>query len=328
MARTILPSYFGTIEPHVRIERYDLSSRSGFSISVLNYGATIVGMNAPDRYGRKQNVVLAYDDVRSYREKRWYLGATIGRFANRIAGGEFELDGKRYVLSTNEGGNTLHGGVRGFDKAVWEKVQSRQVDGIAELILRHVSPDGDQGFPGELETTVRFMVGPGSNFEIHYVARTTRPTIVNLTNHSYFNLSGDPARAIDTHRLQLRASRYTPVDESLIPTGEIAPVEGTRYDLRAGPPLGSFDTNFVLDRNGPGLAPAASLHDPYSGRMLDVYTTEPGIQVFSGRGDSVALETQHFPDSPHYVQFPSTVVRPDHPFTSVTAYFFRLDGMR
>lgn len=327
MARTILPMYFGTIEPDLRIERYDLRARSGFSISVLNYGATIAGVHAPDRNGRNQNVVLAYSEARTYRERPWYLGATIGRYANRIARGEFELDGTRYCLSVNDDGNTLHGGVRGFDKAVWNKVQSREVDGISELILRHVSPDGDQGFPGELDTTVRFVVGPDAHFEIHYMARTTKPTVVNLTNHSYFNLSGDPAQPISTHRLRLPASRYTPVDDHLIPTGAIASVDGTRFDLRDGPPLESFDTNFVIDRDGPGLAPAATLHDPHTGRVMEIHTTEPGIHVFSGRGDSVALETQHYPDSPHQMQFPSTVLRPGRLMTSVTAYYFRLDGM-
>ncbi len=328
MPRTILPVYFGTIEPQVHVERYDLRAHSGFGVSVLNYGATIVGIYAPDRDGRIANVALSYPDVRAYREQPWYFGATIGRYANRIKNGEFELDGVRHLLSTNENGNTLHGGVRGFDRVMWQKVQSREVNGVAELVLRYVSPDGDQGFPGELDTTVRFMVGPDLHFEIHYMSKTTKRTVVNLTNHTYFNLSGDSSHPISTHRLRANASRYTPVDDELIPTGEIRSVAGTRYDLREGPALGSFDTNFAIDRDGAGLVLAATLSDPNSGRAMDVFTSEPGIQVFSGRGDAVALETQHFPDSPHYMHFPSTVVRPGHPMTSVTTYYFRLDAMR
>lgn len=326
MPRTILPTHFGSIEPALRVERYDLRARSGFCVSILNYGATIVGIYAPDRDGVVKNVVLGYNDAEAYREHHWYMGATIGRYANRIAGGEFELDGTRYRLTTNDNGNTLHGGTRGFDKVMWRKVRSREVDGIAELVLQHISPDGDQGFPGTLDTTVRFSVGPGSHFEIHYLARTDKPTVVNLTNHSYFNLSGDPSEPVSTHRLQLNASTYTPVDEHLIPTGTIASVDGTRFDLRSGRRLESFDTNFCIDRAEGGLSLAATLHHPGSGRTLDIHTSEPGIQVFSGRGDSVALETQHFPDSVHYRHFPSTVVRPERPMTSVTAYLLRLDG--
>ena len=328
MTRKILPTYFGTIEPKLRIERYDLRARCGFTVSVLDYGATIVGIYPPDRDGQVDNVALGYNDPQNYRSGQWYFGATIGRYANRIRNGEFELDGVLYTLSTNENGNTLHGGVHGFDRVVWQKVRSREVDGVAELVLRYVSPDGDQGFPGELETTVRFIVGPDTHFEIHYVARASKPTVANLTNHTYFNLSGQRSRRISTHHLKVHASRYTPVDAALIPTGEIASVDGTPYDLRYGPLLGSFDLNWVIDRGGPGLARAATLSDPHSGRVMDVCTTEPGIQVFSGRGDSVALETQHFPDSPHNPQFPSTVVLPKRPLTSVTTYCFGVDGMR
>lgn len=328
MARTILPSYFGTIEPELRVERYDLRAQSGFGISVLNYGATIAGIYARDRNGRVGNVALSYATLSAYCNQPWYFGATIGRYANRIKGAEFEVDGVRYVVSSNENGNTLHGGVRGFDRVIWEKVQSRDIDGVAELVLRYVSPDGDQGFPGELETTVRFMVGPDSHFEIHYMAKTSKPTVVNLTNHTYFNLSADPSEPISTHRLRLHASRYTPVDHALIPTGEILPVDGTRFDLREARAAEAFDTNWVIDRDSPGLVYAATLSHPPSGRVLDISTTEPGIQVFSGRGDSVALETQHFPDSPHYMHFPSTIVRPGRPMTSVTTYYFRLDPVR
>lgn len=328
MRRTILPSYFGTIDPALRVERYDLRTQSGFCVSVMNYGATIVGIYAPDRNGRTQNLVLAYPTIQAYRKQPWYAGATIGRYANRIANGAFELDGVRYVLSTNEDGTTLHGGVRGFDRVMWEKVQSREVNGVCELQLRHVSPAGDQGFPGCLDATVRFVVGPQAQLEIHYRARTDAPTVVNLTNHSYFNLAGDPAQPIGSHRLAVNASHYTPLDEKKIPTGEIASVEGTRFDLRWPRPLARFDDNWVLDRDDAELAHAARLSDARSGRVLDLFTSEPGLQVFSGRGDFVALEPQHFPDSPHHVDFPSTVLRPDRTMTSVSSYVFTVDTTR
>ena len=294
-------------------------------VDVIEYGATIVGIHTPDSEGRIENVVLHYDSLASYERQpapRAYYGATIGRYANRIANARFVLNGREYRLTANDGPHTLHGGVRGFDAAIWQVAEKS----ANRLTLAHVSGDGDQGFPGNLSATVTFAVERDA-LRIDYQARTDADTVVNLTNHSYFAL--DPGRSMSAdYELTIAADAYTPVRADLIPTGEIADVEGTRFDFRAARAIGPepYDTNWILcAKNGDrGLRHAATLRSPVSGRKVDVHTTQPGLQVYSGNPGGVALETQHFPDSPNHPDFPSTVLRADAVFESTTIYRFSL----
>jgi aldose 1-epimerase len=332
------------------------------TVRVLTYGGIIQSLETPDANGDVDNVVLGFDDLEGYVQNNNpgpYFGALIGRYGNRIAGGTFELDGQTYQLPVNNGPNTLHGGPKGFDTKVWAAADVSG-DDVAALELELVSPDGDMGFPGTLTTTVTYSLDADSNLSIHYEATTDAPTVVNLTNHTYWNLDGEGSGSIYDHQLQLDASGYTPVDETLIPTGEIAPVEGTPFDFREPTAIGErirendqqllygqgYDHNWVLDREDDGaregsdsedaLEEAAVLHDPDSGRTLTVTTTEPGIQFYSGnfldgtlvgtsgriyrQGDGLALETQHFPDSPNQPAFPSTVLRPGEVYDSTTVF--------
>jgi aldose 1-epimerase len=246
-------------------------------------------------------------------------GKTIGRYANRIAGGSFELDGATFELATNEGPNTLHGGPDGFSKRTWSVAE--RTGASATFALR--SPDGDQGFPGALDCRVRYTWSDDGALRIDYAATTGAPTVVNFTNHVYFNLSGDPSRSIAQHRLQLAASAYTPVDAASIPTGEIAAVDAAR-DFRRERAVGTtvYDCNFVLDGWDGSLRYAGRLTDPESGRTLTVETTQPGVQLFTGKPGALALETQHFADAPHHPNFPSTVLRPGETFATSTVYRF------
>lgn len=300
-----------------------LRGKKGFSVSILSYGARIFEITAPDREGQTANVVLNCRGAAEYQNDPWYTGATVGRYANRIASGSFEFDGTTYVLTENEPGVTLHGGVHGFDRVEWAPLQHAE-DEFVEL--RYVSPDGDQGFPGTLTANVRYSIVDGNALRIDYTAITSTQTIVNLTNHSYFNLSGDTSQNVDDHLIQVFASNFTPVDAQKIPTGEILSVEGTALDLRDPCSVPNLDVNYVLDRRTDAdLTPAAFVSHPKSGRSLHVATTEPGLQVFSGRGNGIALETQHFPDSPHHSAFPSTVLRPGERYQSTTIYRFFAD---
>lgn len=287
-----------------------LTNRFGNRVSLDSTGAAMSGIFVPDRGGRSANVTV---------EAGGSAGKTVGRYANRIARGSFALDGATVVLLTNEGRNTLHGGPDGFSKRIWElAVRS---DAGATFVLR--SPDGDQGFPGALECAVRYSWSDDDALRIDYIATTDKPTVVNLTNHVYFNLSGDPRRSIAQHRLDLAASSYTPVDAESIPTGEIAPVDPAR-DFRTERAVGTqiYDCNFAIDGWDGSLRYAGTLSDPESGRKLVVETTQPGIQVFTGKPGAIALETQHFADAPNQPHFPSTVIRPGETFSSSTVYRF------
>ena len=272
----------------------------------------MTGIFVPDRAGRRANVCV---------DAGGSAGKTIGRYANRIARGTFALDGMTFALLTNEGRNTLHGGPDGFSKRTWEVAERSEAS--MSFVLR--SPDGDQGFPGALECRVRYTWSNEDALRIDYAATTDKPTVVNLTNHVYFNLSGDPGRSISQHRLQLAASAYTPVDNESIPTGEIAPVDTTR-DFRTARAVGkeTYDCNFVIDGSDGSLRHAGALSDPDSGRTLVVETTQPGVQVFTGKPGAIALETQHFADAPNRANFPSTVLRPGETFASSTIYRFGL----
>jgi aldose 1-epimerase len=344
---------FGTAPGDKVVHRYTLTNDHCMEVKILTYGGIVQSLSIPDRDGRVANVALGFDNLQDYVENNSpYFGAIIGRYANRIAGGQFTLDGVTYELPQNNGPNTLHGGNKGFDKRVWAATEVSGRDHVG-LELRYTSPDGEQGFPGTLKVKVTYTLTQDNELHMDYHATTDEPTVVNLTNHSYFNLSGEGTGTIYDHRLEINAGRYTPVDETLIPTGKIAPVAGTPFDFRKPMPIGErirdnhpqivigrgYDHNFVLDRGGDkGLVLAARATDPTSGRVLEVFTTEPGMQFYSGnfldgtlvgtsgkvyrQSDGFALETQHFPDSPNQPKFPSTVLRPGEVFDSTTVYGF------
>ena len=321
-----------------RVDRFTLTSGDGIEVSIITYGAAVQSVVAPGRDGSLANVALGFPALDGYiANSGHYFGATVGRYANRIAAGRFALDGVEYELSRNDGANCLHGGARGFDTKVWEILDARS----GTLVLACASPDGDMGFPGDLETRVEFRL-EGLDLRIDYRATTSAPTVVNLTNHTCWNLAGEGSGPVDDHVLQLAASSFTPVGPDLIPTGEIAAVDGTPLDFRVPTAVGArgcaYDHNFVLDRHDASLVRAARLTHPASGRALDVLTTEPGIQLYTGtyldgtlvgtsgrpyrKGECVALEPQHFPDSPNHPAFPSTALRPHETFRSTTVFRF------
>jgi aldose 1-epimerase len=345
---------FGVIEG-APVERYTLRD-GGIEVAVLTYGGIVQAIRVPDRNGRVANIALGFATLDEYLEHNGgpYFGALVGRYANRIAAGRFTLDGVPYQLPVNNGPNSLHGGIRGFSQCVWEAAQIHDADGVGVRLSR-ISPNGEEGYPGTLSVEVTYRLTSEGQLRIDYLATTDQPTIVNITNHSYFNLAGEGSGDIYDHKLTLHASAYTPTDATAIPTGEVAPVAGTPFDFRAGAAIGSrirvsheqilaghgYDHNFVLDRSSPddgSLALAAAVAEPTSGRRLEVHTTEPGIQFYSGnfldgsfmgtsgavyrQGDGFALETQHFPDSPNQPRFPSTVLRPSDEYRSTTTYTF------
>jgi len=340
---------FGTTPTGEAVELLTLTNAHGLELRVMTFGGIIVSLKVPDRTGTLGDVVLGYDSLAGYLRSSPYFGAIVGRYGNRIAKGRFVLHGTAYQLATNNGPNHLHGGIRGFDKVVWA-VEPFQGDSSIGVRLTHTSPDGDEGYPGTLQATVTYTLTDRNELILDYQATTDRATPVNLTQHSYFNLAG--SGDILDHELTLSAERFTPVDSTLIPTGEIAPVAGTPFDFRPPHAIGErigaddeqlqrgggYDHNFVLTRSGPGLALAARLVDSVSGRTLELRTTEPGIQFYSGnfldgsitgkggavyrRRTGLCLETQHFPDSPNQPGFPSTILEPGQTYRSRTVWTF------
>lgn len=342
----------GRLKDGTAIEAIVLTNAKGVSARILSYGATLQSLVAPDRAGKRADVVLGYDDVATYESRPNYFGVSVGRYANRIAGGKFSLDGRSYQLTQNDKTNSLHGGTQGFDKRVWQ-VADVKSGATASVKLTLVSADGDQGYPGQLTTAVTYSLNEAGDLTIAFDAATTKPTIVNMTNHAIFNLSGEGAAGgTGQHRLTVPAGSYTPVDARLIPTGQIRPVHGTVFDftkprliadgIRDGRNeqirLGQgYDHNFVLDK-GPTPTPelAARLEDSLSGRVLEVLSTEPGIQFYTGNfldgtyvgkqghlyrmGDGIALEPQKFPDSPNQPTFASARVDPGKPYRHVMIY--------
>lgn len=345
---------FGVTPDGTPVERFTLGSAEGLQLSVLSYGGTLVSLRVPDRDGNLDDIVLGFDSLDDYIRHSHYFGALVGRYANRIGRGRFELDGSRYQLPINDEPHHLHGGTRGFDRVVWACEPFR--DGRGEgLVLRHTSPDGDQGYPGSLDVEVRYQLGDADELVLDYQATTDAPTPVNLSQHSYFNLAGAGSGDILGHLLTIDADAYTPVDCTLIPTGKIAPVAGTPFDFRTpvaiGARIGSpdpqleyasgYDHNYVLRRKEPGPSHAARVMEPATGRTLDVFTTEPGLQLYSGnqldgtagrggrryrRHAGFCLETQHFPDSPNQPGFPSAILRPGERYQSRTVFCFGVDG--
>ncbi|MER5474910.1 aldose epimerase family protein [Streptomyces sp. NPDC002935] len=316
---------FGTLSDGTPVHRWTLE-RSGVRVRVLTYGGIVQSAEAPDGDGRTVDVTLGFPELAGYlAHPEPHLGALVGRYANRISGARFPLDGATYHLEPNDGPNTLHGGDRGFDKRVWDAEPVEH--GVR---LSRVSPGGEEGFPGRLEVSATYTLDERGALRIAYEAVTDAPTVVNLTNHTYWNLSGSGSAV--GHELRLDASRLTRVDAELIPTGELDPVEGTRFDFRESRKTGTgYDHNYVLDKGVTGApVEVAELHDPSSGRVLTVATTEPGLQFYTADhlsdpfapNDAVALETQHFPDSPNRPEFPSTELRPGDVYRSETVYGF------
>ena len=331
------------------VDLYTLTNAKGHSVAITTLGGIVVSVKVPDKSGALGDVVLGFDSLDGYLGPHPFFGALVGRYGNRIGGAGFTIDGTAYTLAKNDGANTLHGGRKGFDKYVW-KARQLPASGGQSLALTHVSPDGDEGFPGTLTTTVTYTWTDADELRIHYHATTDKPTVVNLTNHSYFNLAGQGT--ILDHQLQLFADRFTPVVKGLIPTGELRPVASTPFDFRQPTAIGAridaddeqiklgggYDHNVVVNGQPGTLRPAAHILDPASGRTLDVMTTEPGVQFYTGNfldgtikgkgGTTYAkraafcLETQHFPDSPNKPTFPSTVLRPGQRYDTTTVYRF------
>jgi aldose 1-epimerase len=314
---------------------------------VITYGAILTELDAPDRNGQKANVVLGFKDLGNYLDHNPFFGAVAGRYANRIAKGQFTLDGKTYHLPINNGPNTLHGGRKGFDKKVWKAEPKETPDGPSVALTR-ISPDGEEGFPGTLTATCIYTLGNDNSLTYEFVATTDKPTVVNLANHSYFNLAGEGNGNILDHIMQINADKYTDVDDGLIPTGEIKSAKGTPLDFTTPMPIGArinqiskiggYDHNYILNSPGPKPGFCARVKDPQSGRVMEVLTTQPGVQFYSaihlsdglvGPGGkhymkygAFCLETQHFPDSPNHPDFPTTVLRPGEKYDQTTILKF------
>jgi len=339
---------FGKTADGTAVDLFVLTNAKGMRAKVMTYGATLTELLVPDRDGKLDDVVLGFDDLDGYLAGHPFFGSTVGRFANRIAKGKFTLDGKEYTLAINNGPNTLHGGKKGFDKAIWNPEPVLSGDDPA-IRFTYRSPDGEEGYPGNLSVAVTYTLTNDNALKIHYAASTDKATPVNLTNHTYFNLAGAKAGNILGHEMTISADTYTPADDTLIPTGEIKPVKGTPLDFTTPTLIGAhinqikaepvgYDHNFVLNGGGKSLALAARVHDPKTGRVLEMSTTEPGVQFYTGnfldgklkgRGGvaykqhgAFCLEAQHFPDSVNHSTFPSTILRPGQTYTQTTVYKF------
>lgn len=355
-AGTLDRASYGTTKDGRAVETYTMTNDHGLRVRFLSYGGIITEIDAPDRAGRLDNIALGLRSLREYETLPGHFGAITGRYANRIGGAQFTLDGQTYHLIANNGPNTLHGGPNALDRQVWTVSPITVPNGVAAT-LSYVSPDGDQNFPGTLTTHVTYTLTNDDVLQIAYVASTDKDTVINFTNHSYFNLAGNGSGSVADQTLLVNADRYTPITADLIPTGEIAPVEGTPLDFRQMMPIGArlasafqqmvyahgYDHNFVLNK-GPGDGPtfAARGYDPRSGRVIDCFTTEPAVQVYTSNGmngsvvgssgttyrqtEGFTLETQHFPDSPNKPNFPTTELKPGQEFRSTTIFRFATDA--
>ncbi len=363
MDSTISSTTFGVLPNEQFVDLYTLKNSQGMEANITNYGGIVVSLKVPDRNGLMEDVVLGYDSLEQYVANNPYFGALIGRYGNRIGKGTFQLDGNKYKLATNNNSNHLHGGLKGFDKVVWDAKPISVENGVGLRLIYH-SLDGEEGYPGNLSVQVDYVLTNGNELRIEYTATTDKRTPVNLTHHSYFNLSGNAKSDILGHELMIAADGFTPVDNTLIPTGEIRQVAGTAFDFRVAKAIGKdigssseqlefgkgYDHNFVLfeksrtktekEKSGEELQLAATVFEPVSGRFMEVLTTEPGLQFYSGNfldGTNIGkngmpyqhrygfcLETQHFPDSPNKPNFPSTILEPGQMYRTVTVYRFSL----
>jgi len=348
--RGIRKSVFGKMPDGQEIGLYTLTNRKGVAAAITNYGGKVVSLVVPDRRGKMADVVLGFDHLAPYLGKEPHFGTLVGRYANRIARGRFTLDGVEYQLPLNEGENTVHGGAQGFGRRVWAP---RELSGDSPALeLTYLSADGEEGFPGNLSVKAVYTLTDANELRLDFTATTDKPTVVNLTNHSYFNLAGQGNGDILSHLMMINAGHFTPADSQQIPTGEIRSVEGAPLDFRKPTPIGArigqddqqlkfgrgYDHNFVLNHNGEDLVLAARVVEPESGRVLEVLTTQPGVQLYTGnfldgtlRGkdgkvypyrSAFCLETQHFPDSPNHPNFPSTVLRPGQTYQETAVYKF------
>ena len=335
---------FGTYDGEP-VTKYTLTNPSGIQVSIINYGGTITDIITPDKAGNKGNVVLGFDSLSGYLQKgNPYFGALIGRYGNRIANGKFTLDGKQYTLAANDNGNSLHGGIKGYDKVVWK---AEKLAGDSSLQLMYTSKDGEEGYPGNLSVKVIYTLTADNELKIDYTATTDKATPVNLTNHAYYNLSAGKDSTILDHQLMINADKFTEVNDKLIPTGKLPEVKDGPMDFNKEKLIGKdiqqvkggYDHNWVLNKKGTELEKVAELYHPASGRLMEVWTTEPGLQFYSGnfldgtltntRGGAkyvkhaaLCLETQHFPDSPNQPAFPTTILKPGETYRQLTVYKF------
>ncbi|MGZ4788986.1 MAG: aldose epimerase family protein [Terriglobales bacterium] len=343
---------FGKTSDGREVFLYTLKNHNGMEVVITNFGGDVVSIKVPDRNGKMADVALGFDNVSEYEKQGPYFGALVGRYANRIANGTFTLDGKTYHVPTNDGPNALHGGKVGFDKRVWDAKESSDASG-QHLDLHYLSKDGEEGFPGNLKVDVTYTLDDKNELRIAYLATTDKDTVLNLTNHTYFNLKGQGEGDVLQHQIMIHADRFTPVNEHLIPTGELKPVQGTPFDLRKLTAIGAhenedneqlklargYDHNWVLNSGGK-MGLAAKVVEPTTGRVLEVLTDQPGVQFYTGNFlDGTAkgkgkvynyrygfcLETQHFPDSPNHPKFPTTELKPGQKFQSMTIYRFSTD---
>lgn len=336
---------FGTLPDGEQVRIFTLSNDSSITVKITNYGGIVQSILTPDKNGDIADIVLGFDTLGEYTAKSPYFGCITGRYANRIAKGRFSLENMEYVLAQNNNGNHLHGGNVGFDKVLWKPKISQNKDSVS-LELSYLSKDGEEGYPGNLSCKVIYTLTNNDELKIQYYAVTDKATVVNLTNHCYFNLAGHDSGKIYDHLIQIFANKYTEADENLIPTGRIVPLAGTPFDLTSPTKIGDrikkiaggFDHNYVLNNSGTGLAKAAELYEPSSGRLMQTFTDEPGIQFYTGnfldgiagknavyeKHTGLCLETQHYPDSPNNPNFPSTVLKPKQQYSSQTIYKFAL----
>ena len=349
---TVVQEPFGTTPEGDSVDLFKFTNANGVEVRAISYGGTIISLETPDREGVTGDVVLGFDNLQAYLDGTPYFGAIIGRYGNRIGGARFELEGATFTLAANDGPNHLHGGDRGFDKVIWQGEPFGNETGVG-VVFRYTSPDGEEGFPGTLQAQVTYTLTDSDELVVDYLATTDAPTPVNLTQHSYFNLAGHGAGDILGHELVIAADEFTPVEATLIPTGEIVPVEGTPFDFRTPHAIGErigaddeqlgygggYDHNWVLNGTpADGMTLAAQVHEPTSGRTMEIITTEPGIQFYSGNfldgtltgkegavyrhRTGFCLETQHYPDSPNKPAFPSTILNPGEEYRTRTVFRF------
>ena len=342
---TVEKGIFGKLNEKSDVEFFVLKNKNGIKAKLISFGATLVSLDVPDKNGKFADVVTGYDSLEAYIKDVYYFGGTIGRFANRIANAKFTLDGIEYKLAANNGKNHLHGGIVGFNKVLWQ-AESFEKDGNCGVIFRYLSPDGQEGYPGNLDVIVTYTLTDDNELKISYEAAADKKTIINLTNHSYFNLAGHNSGDILAHRIKINADAVTAVDEGYIPTGQIMKIKGTKFDLaesgKIGENIGKFeigyDCNYILNKPTPAeLSFAAQVVEPQSGRAMEVFTTEPAVQFYTGnfldgvigksgaiykKHHALCLETQHYPDSPNHPEFPSVILEPKQVYRHFTVYKF------